>query len=204
MIIVKLIGGLGNQMFQYALGRSLAIKNMSPLRLDISGYEKCRSRSYSLNVFTIAGDIASDRDCDRLRQGKIQSLLQKIRPNNSLNITERGFAFDSRIQELRGDIYLNGYWQSERYFKDIEPVIRSDFTINAPMGEQDKEALALIDTATAISLHVRRGDYISHSRTNAVHGTCSEEYYTTAIEFITSHVTHPHFFIFSAKSLGFN
>ena len=110
---------------------------------------------------------------------------------------EPHFFYDPNILKCKNDVYLEGYWQSEKYFKNIEHLIRSEFT---PVTEPDNPTEKMADqirSCVSVNLHFRRGDYVSNSTTNAYHGTCSLEYYHRAIRIIEENVKNPHFFIFS-------
>ena len=134
MVLVKLMGGLGNQMFQYACGRRLAHARSTVLKLDVSSLETPNGRAYALSAFNISGEIASDAD---IRRFKSPSFLKRalkragvVRlPYREHNVVrERFFHFDEAVLSLPEDVYLEGYWQSERYFKDVEPLIRQEFS----------------------------------------------------------------------------
>ena len=82
-----------------------------------------------------------------------------------------------------------GFWQSEKYFIDKEKEIRADLTLKDAVGPKAQEVSAKIKNAkNSISLHVRRGDYVSDAKTNEHHGTCGPEYYVQALEYITSEI----------------
>jgi hypothetical protein len=112
-------------------------------------------------------------------------------------IAERHFHFDPRILDLPGNVYLDGYWQSEKYFKDIESIIRSEFIVKT-MSDPANEAMSeRICGTESVSVHVRRKDYVSDSATSRIHGGCSLAYYYAAAERIARAVAEPHFFVFS-------
>ena len=96
-----------------------------------------------------------------------------------------------------GNVYLEGFWHSEKYFKDIENVIRQEFTIRDEPDALNKEMANKIMACEPVSIHIRRGDYVSDKKTNEFHGTCSLEYYNDAIGIITKEIKAPHFFVFS-------
>lgn len=201
MIIVKLIGGLGNQMFQYATARRLAIMHNTSLMLDISEFETYKLRRYALNHFNIKAEIATPK---QLKLCKPNNKLNKLRQmfiksySSSFNyIKEKHFNFDHKILELPDKIYMDGYWQSEKYFKDIKDIIRNEFTVKYELNEKNKEPADYICNCESVSLHVRRGDYVTNPKTNAVHGTCDLDYYHKCIALLMNKVKQPHFFIFS-------
>ncbi len=204
MIIVKLNGGLGNQMFQYALGRHLAIKHNTQLKINVSVFETYKLHKYSLSPFLIEEEFVSSEEVEKLRTNdlsfidKISSvLLLKSNDKKILFVKEESYSFDPSILELSGNLCLEGYWQNERYFFEVEDVIRQEFTVRDQQLGKDKELAREIQLSDSISLHVRRGDYVTDSNTNQVHGTCDMEYYHSAIEVISETISEPHFFIFS-------
>ena len=105
--------------------------------------------------------------------------------------------FDPTVFQYYKNIYLDGYWQSELYFKDIRNEIIEDFLIKAPFGERATMYLADIQTSKSVSIHIRRGDYVSNTHTNNIHGVCDLNYYQIAINYMISNVENPKFYIFS-------
>jgi hypothetical protein len=205
MIIIQLIGGLGNQMFQYALGRRLSCMHNVPLKLDIMGFKNYTLWTYRLDHFAIHADIASVPEIEEVkfhgRAGVLRTLGNLAGffvPYYRRNIyREPHFSFDFNVLKCRPDVYLEGYWQTEKYFRDIADTIRRDFTVLEDPDPRNQEMADIIRDCEAVSLHVRRGDYVSNPVTNAVHGTCTEDYYRRAIRIIEKKVEKPRFFIFS-------
>ena len=203
MIIVRLIGGLGNQMFQYAAGRAVAHRNRTQLKLDVSALERDAARSYRLHHFNIAASIATPDELARFTKRDLWSRISRrierylLPPYKRSVFAQRFDHFVPDILRVRGNVYLVGYWQSGKYFKDIEQIIRQDFTLrHAPDAENQKLARIIANTNSA-SLHIRRGDYVSNPVTYQYHGVCSLDYYRAAIETLTQTVKRPHFFVFS-------
>jgi hypothetical protein len=206
MIIIQLIGGLGNQMFQYALGRSLSLKRHVPFALDISPFVTYRLRTYRLSFFTISGHIASQDQINTIRDNPCSRLKSKlwsrhIFPYHKLNYLieeyEKYYTFDPGIFTIPEHAYLEGFWQSYAYFQDIGPVLRNDFSLKADPGGPAGILREKIEQTDSVSLHIRRGDYVTDPTVHQVHGTCSLDYYREAIDRITDAVEKPHFFIFS-------
>ena len=203
MIIVRITGGLGNQMFQYAIAKSIAKKRNDIFKLDILFYPKQTLRKCELNYFNIEENIASEEECVKLRGRedfwfKIKNKIGlKIKRPYSYYQEKEITKFDENVFKLKGDIYLDGYWQNENYFKDIRDEILKDFTLKQDISKEAKEYLNQIKNSKSISLHVRRGDYIQNSHTNKVHGVCDLDYYKMAITYILQKVDNPIFFIFS-------
>ena len=207
MIIVKIIGGLGNQMFQYALGRALAHMNNTELKLDIGEFEKhYKLHRYSLQHLNIDAEIATSDEINRLKSGNESRLIspllkvfRKIYKKNAVRnyVTENKFSFDASILSLGDNAYLDGYWQSEKYFIDIQDIIRQEFRLKTPPDWNNESIIEQIGTVNSVAVHIRRGDYVSDQNANSVHGTASLEYYTKAAKKIMNSTKSPIFFIFS-------
>lgn len=213
MIVVKLIGGIGNQMFQYSLGRHLAIENKTILLLDLTELLDRTSpksftfRNYELDEFNIHAQIAKPDDLAIFFPGN--SLLKNIvngvkKAAGVITIKhEKGFIFQPSVFSHKPNIYLDGFWQSEKYFLKIEDIIRNDFTLKPESIKFIDDSIILSDIkyninhSNSISIHFRRGDYISNPETNNYHGVCPEEYYLKAISVINSKIENPNYFIFS-------
>jgi len=200
MIIIKLIGGLGNQMFQYSLGRCLSEKLNCDLKLDINSYSnQCglTPRNYELGVFKIKECFADVEEINHLKNKK-RSFFQKLFGIKKIYyFSENSFSFDNEVLNLTENAYLEGYWQSEKYFKRIEKILKTEFVLKNEMPKSNKEFLEQIKCTNSVSLHVRRGDYISDPIINEVHGVCGLGYYRKAVNYIAEKVDNPHFFVFS-------
>lgn len=204
MIVVKLKGGLGNQMFQYAIGRHLAFKCNTILKLDKNflldkkHQQDVTYRFYQINIFNIIENIASDAEIKRFKNNLLLArILKKIGFNKYYYLTQKSRLFDPNILIIKGNIYLDGYWQSDEYFKDIEDVIKQEFTFKNEPDDRNKKIIKSIQKTDSVSIHVRRGDYVSNPKTNQNHSTCSLYYYSKAVIEILKEVDRPHFFIFS-------
>lgn len=209
MIITKLTGGLGNQMFQYAIGRSLAEDKKTDFKLDISGYKNQKGitpRQYALQVFNVRESFASQADINWLikfftahKMGKLFLKLYNFFPlKNKYYIKEPHYHFFKEIFDISGENYLDGYWQSEKYFKNIEKIIRQDFTLKSELNDRlDKDLVNLISKTNSVSVHIRRSDYITNKAANQTHGVCSVDYYERAIKKIGESVDDLHLFVFS-------
>lgn len=196
MIIARLQGGLGNQLFEYALGRALALKNSTDLALDLSQYAKDKQRHYMLDGFSINARIATTTEIGRLIGDN--RFTKKLRALLGLShlVHEPHFAFYPKALEAKDPSYLDGYWQSEKYFTAIAPTLRKEIVLDKPLSEGAAGIATEIREGTSVSIHIRRGDY--HQSQFAV---CSIDYYTRAIEFIRTKVADPHFFIFSDDTM---
>lgn len=187
-------------MFQYAIGKGLAKRNNDILKLDITGFEHqegfATPREYSLNCFNIEENFATENEIMRLKYGNYFSAKLKL-PNKKTHVRECKInCFDESIFNHQGDTYLDGYWQTEKYFKDIRETIVSDFSLKNAKG-LNKALLADLANSDSVSLHVRRGDYVSDKGTNQFHGVCGLPYYLEAITYLKEKVSKPTLYIFS-------
>lgn len=206
-VVIKLMGGLGNQMFQYATGRALADHHHVALKLDITGYAEDPLRKYELSLMNIRAEIATPKELRTVGTRSVtklfwtpfvKNIFSKKRFNNrSLYFKEKSFMFDPEIRNLKPPIYLEGYWQSERYFSNIFSALQSDFSLKISLDKLNQVILNKIISSNAVSLHVRRGDYVSNPTTAQYHGVCPMDYYREAIDYMAKNTVNPHFFVFS-------
>lgn len=199
MVIVRLVGGLGNQMFQYALGRALALRHGVPLKLDLSAFEHYKIHGYCLNRLRIAEDYASPGDLRRVKApGALRRKLYRLLGSGTgAWVREAGFQYDPTIFSLQPPLYLDGYWQSEKYFILARDALLREFVIRDSLDSANSQAEEQIAGCNSVALHVRRGDYVTNPHVNAVHGLCGLEYYQRAAEVMAERVSEPVIFAFS-------
>ena len=203
MIIVKIIGGLGNQLFQYALGRAAAYRKNTLLKMDINSFKTYTLHKYALSNFNIIESFATEEEIRNMTNtngikywpSKFKHLFKPYHAKSF--VKESDFAFDPNIMNLPTDVYLDGYWQSEKYFYDIRNILLEDFSPLIPFDKKNRQYIESIINVNSISIHVRRRDYISNPQTFSCHGVCDKEYYKSAISFFSNKIKKPHFFIFS-------
>jgi hypothetical protein len=198
VVIAQVEGGLGNQLFIYAAAKRLALRNDGPLKLDVvSGYAKdVYDRAYCLHHFNISAEVASLYDSYMSSWGdKRRYMARKI--NRLLPFSLRFYiseekAFDKRLLEfnISRKVYLRGYWQDERYFKDIEDIIRKEYQINGRHREKNVDLAKKIKTTNSVCLHARRIRY---------EYALNKGYYAKAVGYMLDRVQNPHFFCFSDK-----
>lgn len=209
MIIVKLFGGLGNQMFQYAAGRRLALAHKVPLKLDLGWFDILSSsaiRPYALGAFAIEENIATKAEIRAITGERDSRIWNKVRDvllqygTSSAGlgvIKEKSFSFDESVLQAPDQAYLAGYWQSGKYFEDVADVLRQEFTVRFPLTGRNLDVADHIRSTHAVAIHVRRGDYITDKTINNFHGICGLDYYRHCIRRLTTMVSEPHFFVFS-------
>lgn len=194
-------------MFQYAAARAFALVRELPLRLHIAGFDDYGlHQGFELQrVFNCNVQLASVVELRSVLGWRASTKIIRIlaRPEFTILrgasfVVEPHFHYWSGLRNAPMMAYLHGYWQSEKYFADVATAIREDFSFHHPLSAANVVIANMIDAAgSAVSLHVRRGDYISDARTHAVHGLCSIDYYRSAVRYITDRVMDPVFFVFS-------
>jgi hypothetical protein len=211
MIVVKLMGGLGNQMFQFAAGKALSqhldvsLKLDTTFLLDRSFKKDFTYRNYELAPFELKQDILSKKELrtffmaahwiERLKGNSINTRLFNSKiplPNIYRNHNN---SFDKNFFSLPNNTYIEGYWQALPYFKSYEREIRASFQIKPSLLEQ--HTLPKISGPTSVSVHIRRGDYAANNHINSVHGLCDINYYFKAMDYIASHIEGAVFYFFS-------
>jgi len=205
MIITRLIGGLGNQMFQYAAGRQIAMNNNTELKLDISKYNDqagITPRKYMLSVFNIQASIATRQEIELFKINS-EDIIQLCWNKIKLTLQRRHYIQQNKLYSthkflaIPDNSYLEGYWGSEKYFKNIEEIIYKEFTLKNKPDAANRKMIARIKSCNSTSIHIRRGDYVFDEKTNKYHGVCDLGYYFKAIDLLAKKVNNPHFFIFS-------
>ncbi|MDX2189320.1 MAG: alpha-1,2-fucosyltransferase [Bacteroidota bacterium] len=190
MIITKLFAGMGNQMFQYAAGKSLAIKWNVPLKLDLQSYKEDDFREFELHYFEIVDEVASENEIAKMTDQPNNFILQKLHAFNQriskkedkiTLLNETSFKYDGRIEEASKNTYLNGHWQHFKYFESVSNEIRSLFQFKQCYNYDFLAIYEKINKSEcSVAIHTRRTDY--HS--SALNYTLSIDYYQEAIQLI--------------------
>jgi hypothetical protein len=185
MIIMQLMGGMGNQMFQYAFGRSLSLKYNVPLKLDLSILKRRDFgpdfvyRDYDLDLFNVFADF------DINMESKVHHLSEP-----HFHFSEKSLNY---YESIDGDLSIYGYWQSPKYFAYAEEIIRKDFQFRDTVSGPAVTMMAEIRATNSVVINVRRTDYLNTD----FHGVMGLEYIMAGVEIIRSKIKNPHFFIFS-------
>jgi hypothetical protein len=201
MIVVAMFGGLGNQLFQYASARALAARRGTELVLDTGWYDNipasATKREFELSRYPLSARIATPFEAaiGRMYWGRILRRLPMPRPWPVIRDKEQGF--DPALLGAPDRSYLYGYWQSHRYFEDIAGLLRSELVPSGDPTPGYAELAAHIRATNSVSVHVRRGDYVSNPQAAKLHGTCTPAYYERAIGRMTAEVPEAHFYVFS-------
>jgi len=208
VITISVVGGLGNQMFQYAAAKALACTHDVELVIDDSAFRSYPLRSFLLDRLQVpeAAEAAGRHSAAApLRANGFAAMQWRNRANRVLNrigvqklpppratYSEPHFHFDPNFVALGRSVSLYGYFQSERYFADIADRLREYFQPRDALGPQ---ALAMADAIArsdmAVSLHIRRGDYVKSAETARVHGALGAAYYRKALHVLQGAVASP-------------
>ena len=196
-ITVHISGGLGNQLFQYAAGRALALRTGTDLYLDTSSFlESGNLRSYMLDNYTIKAHILKKKNW--IYQ-KIYNVIRSkfgLSPSGHIH-AEKSNKFDPSVIQLKDGAYLLGHWQSEKYFADYSKLIKRELKLKAPLSLASRHMQNKMKKNISVAVHVRRGDYVSNVVAQEVLGTQSPEYYEKGARHIESKIKKVHFFVFS-------
>lgn len=197
--IIKFNGGLGNQMFQWAFGIALEAETGVKTIFDMSFFDKKYARPYELDIFGI--------NCPKVEgffdKFKL-ALIWKLRKNMADKTifgtgfySESHFHYDENLFNVRPNTYIEGFFQSERYFEGIKDKIRSAFQFKNMPDDFNQHLMEQISDSNSVSLHIRRGDYVQKKRYQNLYATCSLDYYKRGVEHISKTVENPVLFIFS-------
>jgi hypothetical protein len=211
MILIRFAGGLGNQMFQYALGLYLARRNNTELVIDDTilyerdqAHEIVTHRDLDLDILNVDLRQASLKEIQQFNgtsythlSGKIMNkMIWELGKKRNL-IVEKGRRFQPEIMLLPDNKCLVGAWQSEKYFKPVEAEIRRQFTFRKELIGKAANLADEILNCTSLCINVRRGDYVTSPVYSQMLGTMPLEYFTKALEYIRSQTRIDRIYIFS-------
>ena len=195
-VTIRLFGGLGNQLFQYAAGRAVATRHKCRLILDTRETDaKGAHWKFALSHFNIEAMLGDTTDLPPVRTKPVPYFIWRYFGRNPKFVREAHLGFNENILSLGPDTYLHGYFQSEKYFIQIVDVLRRDLAFKTPPSAENQRWLENINQSNSVSLHVRRGDYMAAKGAYAV---CDQDYYKRAVEHIAHHSqSDPEIFVFS-------
>jgi hypothetical protein len=201
MITVELSGGLGNQMFQYAIGKSLSIRHNTNLKLDKHFLLDRRPRknfvyrNYDLDIFNFSVEFADWDTIGKYSQlaSPYHKFLRKLFPLDDRIVESSRHEYDSRIFKRKGNLYLSGYWQNYVYFEDIESIVRRDFSFRNELNIHGKELQLEIRNSNSVAINFRLTDFVH----NPSHGSLGLEYYKAGLEILNKNYSNLKFFVFS-------
>lgn len=198
MIIVHIFGGLGNQLFQYAAGRTIAQKYQQNLKLDVSAFKEYDLRDFDLAQLNTHFDIARQDEIELLRpSSNVAKACQYLKPKkNRTYHREHFFHYDKSFEKIGPDVYLKGYFQSEKYFAPAANTISQEFRIKPELLTKLGEIANSIKNTNSVSVHIRRGDY-KNTTILALHGILDIPYYQQAIAILLRQHPDAVFYFFS-------
>lgn len=200
MIITKIQGGIGNQLFQYAAGKSLANFHSTELILDLTYYNKTRYREYDLDRLNIKSHkkIKNPNELEKILSRNRALSILSFPIKKKYNIyNEPHFYFDKKYYNNPKNCYIKGYWQSELYFQSIKKKIKSEFSLKKSDKLNQSQIYNNIKENNSVGVHIRRGDYVMDKVTNQFHGVLGDSYYVNAVAQIKEKIKNPTFFIFT-------
>jgi hypothetical protein len=200
-LVVNLIGGLGNQLFQYACGWALAEAQGRELVLDVGGFEQYRLRPFLLDRLAIRARRALPQELEAwgLQAGPWARWRRRLWGTRIHTLRERGLPWQALELPLGQDVWLNGYWQTEHYFAPFAAGLKKQFVPRSKPDAANAKLLRQIRQAgaKAVAVHVRRGDYVSNPMAAYVHGSVGLPYYAAAVARTRSKVKGAKLFVFS-------
>jgi hypothetical protein len=198
MVVVKFRGGMGNQMFQYATARAIAIKFNKELYFDLrflqtnqNETDEFTPRQYSLDIFTVKGQT--------IRSGVKVIANKLIKSIFKVSVFPEYHKYDdhSDLNNVQFPACLDGYFQSENYFSEYRKSILTDFTFKLPLDEANEMILQRIRETQSVAVHVRRGDYVNKPKVTSIHGICDEGYYDTALKLLGDKIPKAVYYFFT-------
>ncbi|NQX96291.1 MAG: alpha-1,2-fucosyltransferase [Flavobacteriales bacterium] len=205
MIIVKLMGGLGNQMFQYAFGKYLATKNDTELKLDTTFLldrtpqkKHFVFRDYDLSIFNIDEQFSTSKEThslvNRTGNSTIDRNLNKLLSTKKSYVKDMGLKFKPNHLSILDNTYIEGYWQSEKYFHEISNQLKQNcFTFKSSLSKISAPLIDKITNSNSVCINIRRGDFV----VNSFHGALGVSFYKEAEKILLQENKDLEFFIFS-------
>lgn len=192
MVIVKLQGGLGNQMFQFAICSIISLENKSKLKVDNYFFENkdkkvgFTPRQFELSVFDNNYNVATLKEVECFTNlSKFNLIRQKYGFNYPKMFVEPSLGYHDTLLQLKSPVYLEGYFQSFRYFEGYEDFVKELFSFSLKnLDEKNKKIFNKINNTETVAVHIRRGDYVNDNLTQQFHGNCSKAYYLNAIHIL--------------------
>lgn len=202
MILVRLKGGLGNQMFQYAFAKSLQSRTNAAVKLEMHSLLNRNKgdfvyRDYDLPIFNVKLPLHTShsvlKKISDLKVSRLTRLVQKIRLKKFNVIVEPHFHHSKDIMKPNDNGLYDGWWQSHLYFEGIETALRKDFSFSNAVEENSFQIKRKIQESNAVCLNVRRTDFLQ----NDVLNSTDLNYFIRGVDYVKNHVEDPHFFVFS-------
>lgn len=197
--IVKFNGGLGNQMFQYAFGYAMEKETGVETFFDMSFFEKKYARPYELGVFSLKVNQVEDYWL-KLKLKAMWKLRKKLKKRKFFELTffpEPHFHYYKYAFQIRPNTYIEGFFQSEKYFKKYEDDLHNAFKFKTRPSKFNQYMIEQMSESNSVSVHIRRGDYVQKKRYQDLYATCSLDYYKRGVEHIANKYPNPRLYVFS-------
>ena len=198
MIITEINGGLGNQLFQYAAGLSLSLRHQTQLKTAVQFKNSDTSRSLGLSHFNLNLIEATQEDVNQLYSGSaVDRAIQAVLPAQFKHVyKEKHFAYQSGFEKLGSNVYLKGYWQSERYFSTIANQVKDLFTLQPHFYSNIIPLIEEINQTESVSIHVRKGDYLQHPYSD-YYASLESTYYNNALAALQENLPQLKLYVFT-------
>lgn len=201
MIIVKIYGGMANQLFQYAAGYALSMHHATVLKIDKSYFQEKNNdtkRSFALDKFNIDYAVASQKEIDNVFKFRTIDYAW----NKCLPISKKRFygekkpGFYEGFFDLPDHVYLRGYFQSDKYFIDCQKSLLEQYQMKTNGLEPILPFAATLKNSNSVAIHIRLGDYLNPTL-SSIMAPFDITYYQRAIDHFQQHIIHPTFYVFS-------
>lgn len=181
MIISRIHGGLGNQLFQYAVGRAVALRTGAELLLDTREFTSSNPFQFDLGHFEIQARVATERELPPTKNRPLAYAWWRKFGRAPRFVREQDLGYNERIETIGSNSYLHGYFQSQRYFDEIAPTLWQDLTFKQAISGENARMAERIQSGPSVSMHIRRGDYLNSSKARSTHGGPTLAYYERAL-----------------------
>lgn len=208
MIIIQMAGGLGNQMFQYALYKQLLSMGKTVKMDDEAGFREDVQRNPALAAFSAAYERASRQEIIEMTDASMAltaRVRRKLFGRQSHSYFEESKCFQPQIFDW-DNVYLEGYWQSEKYFPDVTEILKKEFSLESirknrekgfGLSKQAESYLQRMEQGESVSIHVRRGDYLLPQNQELFGNICTEQYYEKAVGMVLEKYSGCTFYLFT-------
>lgn len=203
MVIIHVMGGLGNQLYQYALYEKFRVLGKEA-KLDLYAYQEAEGEDREWRALELEWlDGLQYEVCTAQERGVFLDNGMKLSDRVRRKITGRR---DRTVREetdympqifSMDDVYLYGFWGCERYYTDILPLLQEKIRFPVSMDPRNRQALEAMEQENAVSVHIRRQDYLTVADGRRYMGICTEQYYDSALSYVSARVKNPVFYIFS-------
>lgn len=197
MLVVRLTGGLGNQMFQYAFGKSMAKQLNQIVNYYYNEIENITDRQFELNEFQNIPQLISAAEYSKFPQGRLKDIITRFNFSNYQTLHENNFSID-KIKTKKHNLII-GYWQNYQLIETNKQLIQNSFQIKKTLENSINTIIENknLDFNNSVGIHIRLGDYLKNPTVHNIHGVLPKTYYQAAINAISQQIDNPKFYIFT-------